>query len=70
MLLQAVASACKAVRAYHLRCGLWHGFVAGQGLFVQVAEGALGIGVAVFGCFAVEPAGRLHVFFATEAFFI
>ena len=41
-----------------------------EAFFVQVAEGALGIGMTGFGGFAVELAGRLDVFFAAEAFFI
>ena len=41
-----------------------------KAFFVQVTEGALGIGMTGFGGFTVEPAGRLDVFFATEAFFL
>ena len=44
-------------------------FGQAEAFFVQVAEGALGIGVAVFGGAAVEPIGRPNVFFAAEAFF-
>ena len=45
-------------------------FGQAEAFFVAVTEGALGIGVAVFGGIAVEPAGCLNVFFAAEAFFI
>ena len=45
-------------------------FGQAEAFFVQVAEGALGISVAVFGGAAIEPVGRLNVFFAAQAFFI
>lgn len=45
-------------------------FGQAEAFFVAITEGALGIGVAVFGGFAVELAGRLNVFFAAEAFFM
>ena len=42
-------------------------FGQAEAFFVAVTEGALGIGVAVFGGFTVEPAGLLNVFFAAES---